>query len=66
MVPAMPTKAPAPPPLDPIEALKHIKTLARAGQDSDDPGALRKHMEMILALVDKALPRRRRTDRHGD
>lgn len=61
----MPTKAPAPSPLDPVEALKHIKTLARVGQDSDDAAALRKHMEMIVTLVDKALPRRRRTDRHG-
>lgn len=45
--------------MDPIEALRHIKTLARAAQDSDDAAALRKHMEMILALVDKALPKKK-------
>ena len=42
--------------LDPVKALQHIKTLARAAQDSDDAALLRKHMEMILVLVDKALP----------
>jgi len=46
------------PPLDPKEALVHIRTLARAAAQSDDAEALRKHMDMILALVDKALPRR--------
>lgn len=62
----MPTKSPAPPPLDPVEALKHIKTLARAAQDCTDLETVQEHVEMILALVDKALPRRRRADRHGD
>lgn len=44
------------PPLDPKKALLHIRTLARAAQDNDDATLLRKHMEMILILVDKALP----------
>lgn len=44
------------PSLDPVKALQHIKTLARAAQDSDDVAVLRKHIEMILVLVDKALP----------
>ncbi len=44
------------PSLDPLKALRHIKTLARVAQDSDDAALLRKHMEMILVLVDKALP----------
>jgi hypothetical protein len=44
-------------PLDPKEALTHIRTLARAVQDSDDAALLRKHIEMILTLVDKALPK---------
>ncbi len=48
------------PPLDPKEALIHIRTLARAVQDSDDAAVLRKHMEMVLTLVDKALPRGRK------
>lgn len=47
------------PPLDPKEALQHIKTLARAAQDSADMGLVQKHFEMILTLVDKALPRRK-------
>jgi hypothetical protein len=58
--------APAPPPLDPQEALRHIKTLALAAQDSSDMDMIHEHVRMILALVDKALPRRRRSDRHGD
>lgn len=44
------------PSLDPVKALQHIKTLARVAQESDDAALLRKHMEMILVLVDKALP----------
>jgi hypothetical protein len=44
------------PPLDPVKALQHIKTLAGAARDSDDATLLRKHMEMILVLVDKVLP----------
>lgn len=55
-----------PPPLDPKEALLHVRTLARAAQDSADVEVVHQHLEMILALVDKALPRRRRVDRHGD
>ncbi len=35
-------------------------TLARAAQDSGDAAAQRQHMKMILALVDKALPRGRK------
>lgn len=46
------------PSLGPVKALQHIKTLARAAQESDDAALLRKHMEMILVLVDKALPSR--------
>jgi hypothetical protein len=61
----MPTKSPAPPPLDPIEALKHIKTLARAGQDAPDEAAAQKLFEMIVELVNKALPKKR-SPRHGD
>lgn len=45
--------------LDPAEALKHIKTLALAAQDSHDGTAVQKHLEMIVALADKALPRKR-------
>lgn len=44
--------------LDPVKALQHVKTLAQAAQGSNDASVLRKHMEMILTLVDKALPQR--------
>jgi len=53
----MPT-TPAPPPLDPKEALKHIRVLARTALDSGKDDLAIEHLEMILALVDKALPRR--------
>lgn len=46
--------------LDPIEALRHIRTLARTIQGSDDAAALREHIEMILTLVDKAIPKKPR------
>lgn len=46
--------------LDPVEALRHVKTLARAAQDSPDEATTQKHLEMIVALVDKALPKKRR------
>lgn len=51
-----------PPPLDLKEALTHIRTLARAALDSGKDDLAIEHLEMILALVDKALPRRRRSD----
>ncbi|OPH83026.1 hypothetical protein [Nitrobacter vulgaris] len=48
------------PPIDSVKALQHIKTLARAAQDSTDMDLAQKHIEMILTLVDKALPRTRK------
>lgn len=48
------------PTLDPKEALTHIKTLARAALNSDEVEVAQRHLEMILALVDKALPQRKR------
>jgi hypothetical protein len=45
----------------PVEALHHIETLARSAQDITDMDTAQKHFEMILTLVDKALPR----GRHG-
>lgn len=50
------------PPLDPKEALKHIRTLARVASESDDLEAVQKVLKEILKAVDKALPRRRRSD----
>lgn len=58
----MATESPAPIPLDPKEALRHVRTLARVALDSDDADVAQEHLKLILAIVDKALPRRRRTD----
>lgn len=55
----------SPPPLDPKEALRHIKTLAKVASDSDDLEAVQKVLKEILAAVDKALPKKPRA-RHGD
>lgn len=48
------------PTIDPKEALIHIRTLARTGEDCTDLEAARKHFEMILTLVGKALPKGRK------
>lgn len=45
------------PPLDPKEALTDIKTLARVALQCDNLKAMQKQIEMILVLVNKALPR---------
>jgi hypothetical protein len=47
-------------PLDAKEALMHIRSLARATLNNDDAKLARQHMEMILMLVDRALPPRKR------
>lgn len=46
-------------PLDPKEALTHIRTLARAALNNDDADLARKHLEMILTIIDKAMPPRK-------
>jgi hypothetical protein len=46
-------------PLDPVEALHHIKTLSRAAQDSNDMATVQQHLKMIQAIVEKALPMRK-------
>ena len=45
-------------PLDPKEALMHIRSLARATLNNHDAKMARQHMEMILMIVDRALPPR--------
>jgi hypothetical protein len=47
-------------PLGPRQALEHIRTVARVGSQSEDADAMRKHFEMILTLVEKALTKKRR------
>jgi hypothetical protein len=46
--------------MDKRKNLAHIRTLARAAQDSDDAVLLRKHMEMVLTIVDKGSTERAR------
>lgn len=41
--------------IDKTEALKHIRTLAQAGLETDDPDLMRKHFEMILEIVRKEI-----------
>jgi hypothetical protein len=41
--------------VDPIEALKGIRTLATVGSETDDPKLMLQHLEMIMTLADKAL-----------
>jgi hypothetical protein len=54
------TKPPAEPPLGPREALVHIRKLIRIASQTDDMGAVRKLLEEMLNVVDKALPPHRR------
>jgi hypothetical protein len=46
-----------PPPLDPVEVLHYIKTLAATAQESTNMDVAQEHIEMILTLMDKALHR---------
>ena len=49
-------------PMDPIEALKSIRTPAWAAGETDESALIRKHLEMIETIVEKALkgvPKRR-------
>ena len=48
------------PPLDPKEALTHIRTLARAALENGEADVAQEHLKMILTIVDKAMPGRRR------
>lgn len=54
----MVTESPAPIPLDPKEALRHVRTLARAALDNGEADVAQEHLKLILAIVDKALPRK--------
>ena len=46
--------------LDPREALADIRTLARVALESEDTAVMKRDLEMILTIVDKALPRMRK------
>lgn len=45
--------------MDPTEALKSIRVLAKAALATDDLKLMRKHFEMIETIVAKALPRKK-------
>ena len=45
------------PSLDSREALVDIRTLARVALESEDTAVVKRDLEMILTIVDKALPR---------
>ena len=42
--------------IDPMEALVDIRTLARVALESEDTAVMARDLEMILTIVDKALP----------
>ena len=39
--------------MDAHEAIKHIRTLASVGVESDKPEILRRHIQMILDVIEK-------------
>jgi hypothetical protein len=41
--------------MDPIEALKNIHALVKVAKESDDIEVVRKHLDGIEVIVDKAL-----------
>jgi hypothetical protein len=41
--------------MNPIEALKHIRTLVKAAEEADDPALTRRHMKEIGVIVDQGL-----------
>lgn len=51
---------PEAPSLDAIEALKHIKTLARAALENGESAVAQEHLTMILTITDRAIPQRSR------
>jgi hypothetical protein len=44
--------------VDQMAALKHLRTLIKAGKDSDDVEALQRTLREVLILVEKALGRK--------
>ncbi len=43
--------------MDPIEALKHIRTLIRAAAQIDDVDAIHRNLKEAEAIIAKALPK---------
>ncbi|MDR6303996.1 hypothetical protein GGQ85_001695 [Nitrobacter vulgaris] len=44
------------PSLDPRDAMADIRTLARVALESEDTAVMKRDLEMILLIVEKALP----------
>lgn len=48
------------PDLDPLEALRHVRTLAKVAADSDNIDDVQNVLKEIQKVVDKALPKKTR------
>lgn len=48
------------PDLDPLEALRHVRTLAKVAADSDNIDDVQNVLKEILNVVDKAVPKKMR------
>lgn len=48
------------PDLDPLEALRHVRTLAKVASESDNLNDVQNVLKEILKVVDKALPKKPR------
>lgn len=49
------------PPIDPLMALKQIRILLHVASESGDLDAIEKHVAMAQAIINKALPRKKKT-----
>jgi hypothetical protein len=47
------------PPVDSLEALKHIRVLLQVAADSEHIDQIEKHLAKAQAIIDKSLPRKR-------
>ncbi len=41
--------------MDPVEALKHIRTLLRVAAENEDMEAVQKHIALVQEIIKKAL-----------
>jgi hypothetical protein len=51
--------------MDPVEALRHVRTLLKVALESGDLDAMEKHVAMAQTIIDKALPSARTAARHA-
>lgn len=50
-------------PLDPIETLRHLKTLIRVAREADDMTTVHRLLGEMQRIIDKALPDQRKAKR---